>query len=82
MTRYDFFENPLKILFGLSLGNSREVALGGDLLLILVTPAVKGAGPWLKAGVDLEVLAEGPLDESQRCAPSTLQVVLRVVCGL
>ena len=82
MTRYDFFENPLKILFGLSLGNSREVALGGDLLLILVTPAVKGAGPWLKAGVNLEVLAKGPLDESQRRAPSTLQVVLRVVRGL
>ena len=53
-----------------------------DLLLVLITPAVKGAGPWLKTGVDLEILAEGPLNESQRCAPSTLKVVLRVVRGL
>ena len=51
-------------------------------ILVLVAPAVKGAGPRLKAGVDLKVFPELPLDDGEGGAAATLQVLLRMVSRL
>ena len=51
-------------------------------ILVLVAPTVKGASPWLEAGIDAKVFAKLALNNSQRGAPATLQVLLGMVCCL